>query len=82
MKQAADAVAKAGVPVLIVTGGWNPLYDAGADVLARMTHGRHVIVPSANHFVQSTNADGFNKVAVDFMREADAKGRTPGQADR
>ncbi len=73
MKQAAEAVAKAGIPTLIITGGWNPLYDAGADILAKLTHGRHVIVKSPTHFVQLANADDFNKVVVDFMREADGR---------
>ena len=76
MKHAAETVAKAGVPVLIITGGWNPLYEAGADILAKMTHGRHLVVDSPNHFVQRSNPEAFNKAIVDFMREADAI-RTP-----
>ena len=77
MKQAAETVAKAGIPTLIITGGWNPLYDAGADILAKLTHGRHVIVKSPTHFVQLANADDFNKVVVDFMREADSRTQQP-----
>jgi hypothetical protein len=57
--------------VLIVTGGWNPSFDATADVLARLLNGRHVIVRSPNHFVQYSNAAEFNTVASDFMRAAD-----------
>ena len=82
MKQAAETVAKAGVPVLIITGGWNPLYDAGADILAKLTHGRHVVVSSSNHFVQRSSAEAFNKVAADFMRAADASRIERGPANK
>ena len=67
-----DVVA-AGIPVLIVTGGWNPSFDAAGDVLARLLHGRHIIVRSPSHFVQLANAPDFNKEVGEFMREADSK---------
>ena len=41
------------------------------DLIAKLTHGRHVIVRSPSHFVQAANPTEFNTVALDFMREAD-----------
>ncbi len=70
-RAAAAAVAQAGIPVLVVTGGWSPARDKEGDIIAGLTHGSHVIVPSPSHFVQAANPTQFNKVAVDFMREAD-----------
>lgn len=71
LRQAIETVARAEVPVLIVTGGWNQGFDAAADVLARLLHGRHVIVRSPNHFVQLANSAEFNQEVGAFMREAD-----------
>ena len=71
LKQAAETLAKASVPVLVVTGGWSPFFDAVGDVAARLTGGRHIIVHSPNHFVQLSSADEFNTVVDAFMREAD-----------
>lgn len=72
LQQAAEEVVRAGIPVLIVTGGYNPGVDAAGEVYARILHGRHVIVKSPNHFVQQSNAPEFNRVAGDFMKQADA----------
>ncbi len=73
LRQAAGAVAKAGVPVLVVSGGWNPSIEVVAGVAARATGGRHATVPSPNHFPQLENADEFNRVVDAFM-----KGTVPG----
>ena len=72
-QEAIQKVADAGVPVLIVTGGYSPAFDAAADVLARLTHGKHIVVRSPTHFVQFMNPDDFNKQLVAFMRAADAQ---------
>ena len=70
-RAAAAVVAQAGIPVLVVTGGWSPPRDMEGDIIAKLTHGRHVVIRSPSHFVQAANPTDFNKVAVDFMREAD-----------
>ena len=69
--QAAETVAKARIPVLVVSGGWNPSFEAVSGVVARATGGRHVVVPSPNHFPQLENPDQFNAVVDAFMREAE-----------
>lgn len=70
LRQAAKTIRLAGVPALVVSGGWNPTFDAVCQVVARVVHGRHVVVPATNHFPQLENADEFNRVIVAFMREA------------
>jgi pimeloyl-ACP methyl ester carboxylesterase len=74
--RAIEIVRRAAIPTLIVTGGWSQSFDVGGRVLAELLHGRPVIVPSPNHFVQLANAEAFNKVVTAFMREADQR-RTP-----
>ena len=70
-RQAIEAVAQAGVPVLLVTGGWSPAFDAAAEALARLLKGRHVVTPSSSHFVQMEAAESFNPAVEAFMREAE-----------
>ena len=74
--QAAEAVARAGVPVLVISGGWSPAYVAAGELTAKLTNGRHMIVSSPSHFVQMANAPAFNDAVDQFMREAEAKKRT------
>jgi len=64
-------LSKAGIPVLIVTGGWSPTFDAVGEVSAEITHGRHVIVRSPNHFVQLMDYEAFNEIAADFIQMAE-----------
>ncbi len=76
-KAAAEVVAKAGIPVLVISGGWSLAYVAVGDLVAKLTHGRHVIVKSSSHFVQLANDEAFNQVVDEFMREAEQAPRTP-----
>lgn len=75
--QVAAAVAKAGIPVLVVSGGWSPAYVAVGELTAKLLHGRHVIVQSPSHFVQLAKAPAFNDTVDAFMREAESKPRVP-----
>ena len=40
-----------------------------AGLAAKVPGARHVSVPGAAHIANIQNADGFNKVLVDFLRE-------------
>ena len=73
LREAARAVADARIPALIVTGGWSPTFDAVGQLCAELTHGRHVIVQSPNHFVQLNSQKEFNQAALEFMRQADRR---------
>lgn len=56
----------AGIPTLVVTGGWNDEYEAIASALTR--HGaRHRVLPGAGHRVQDTPR--FQRVVDEFERE-------------
>lgn len=70
MRAAADAVGRAKLPVLVVSGGWSPVFDRLGPVVARFTGGRFVCVPAANHMVQQSGAEAFNPVLSEFLRSA------------
>lgn len=74
--KAAQAVAQAGIPVLVISGGWSPAYVAVGELTAKLTGGRHVIVQSPSHFVQLANPSAFNDAVDLFMRDAEAGRRT------
>ncbi len=75
LRRAAAVVAQARFPVLVVSGGWSPFFDAVGDVAAELTGGRHVKVEAPNHFVQLSSPERFNTLVDTFMREAE-QGRT------
>jgi hypothetical protein len=66
-----NIVKAACIPLLVVTGGWSPSFDAVGETAARIGNGRHVIVRSPHHFPQLVS-DEFNRLLVDFMRVADS----------
>ncbi|EJE52867.1 putative hydrolase or acyltransferase of alpha/beta superfamily [Acidovorax sp. CF316] len=66
------AVRQAGVPVLVVSGGWSPAFDAISDRVAEVAGGRRLVIASPHHFPQQVSQE-FNQVLDSFMREADAR---------
>jgi pimeloyl-ACP methyl ester carboxylesterase len=66
---AADAIARvraAGIPALIVTGGWSPGFKAIGDALAQQLGGEHLIIDAGHHFPHMVaDADG-NPVGAEF----------------
>lgn len=66
----------AGIPLLIVTGGWSPGFTAVGDMTAAIANGRHVVVSSPHHFPQ-WNGAAFNPVLAAFLRDAEAKASPP-----
>jgi pimeloyl-ACP methyl ester carboxylesterase len=55
-------------PVLVVTGGHEPAFEAVGDVLERELRAERVVLPGAGHAAQ--NADGFNEALVAFVERA------------
>ena len=45
--------------------------EAGATI-ARMLKGRHVVVPSPNHFIPVSNPEGFNEAVAAFLKSVEA----------
>lgn len=68
--EAAEVIKHARIPVLTISGGWSPTFDAVSALAARSTGGSHEIVSAPNHFPQSANPDTFNELVNRFMRAA------------
>ena len=75
MRAAADAVAAARIPTLVICGGWSDFFDRIGPVVARFTGGEYEVVPAANHMVQDDAAERFNARLDGFMREASDRPR-------
>jgi pimeloyl-ACP methyl ester carboxylesterase len=61
-----DAVANAGIPIMVVSGGHHDGLEALCDALAERLGARREIVPGAGHAVP--RAPGFNDLLEDFLR--------------
>jgi pimeloyl-ACP methyl ester carboxylesterase len=69
------AVAAAGIPVLVVTGGWSPGFEAIGDALATELAARRVVIDAGHHLphLAQRSADGppgaeFNAALLAFLR--------------
>jgi pimeloyl-ACP methyl ester carboxylesterase len=70
-----DAVKAAGVPLLVVSGGWSPGIEGTADAVAARGAGRRLLIRADHHFPQLVS-NAFNEELAAFMRQADhAAGR-------
>ncbi len=59
---------QAGIPLLVVTGGWSAGVDVTADVVAKLGKGKRVTISSPHHFPQLIS-DAFNDLLGQFIRE-------------
>jgi pimeloyl-ACP methyl ester carboxylesterase len=57
-------------PVLVVTGGHEPAFEAVGDILERDLEAERVVLPGAGHAVQ--NAAGFNVTLTEFLHRAES----------
>jgi len=62
-------LSQAGIPLLVVTGGWSAGVDVTADVVARLGKGKRATISSPHHFPHVVSG-AFNDLLVQFMREA------------
>lgn len=67
-----QAVKAAGIPLLVVTGGWSPAFEATSDRVASVGGGRRVVIPSPHHFPQQISEE-FNDTLAAFMREREER---------
>src|SRR5690606_29344551 len=65
-------VRAAGIPLLIISGDWNPAFIATGEKAAALGGGSHVVVPSEHHFPQ-WQGGSFNALLLDHWRKAEAK---------
>jgi pimeloyl-ACP methyl ester carboxylesterase len=66
--QAAAAVKDAGIPVLVISGGWSRVFDGLSKVTAQLTGGAHKVVRSEDHFPQLSSPGAFNNAVSAFWR--------------
>ena len=71
MLAAAHAMRDAGIPVLVISGGYSPGQETTAAAVAKATSGRHTVVSCGSHFVQQANPGEFNRIVHEFMWQAD-----------
>lgn len=62
-------IKQAGIPLLVVTGGWSRAFEASSDVVAAIGGGRRAVVKSPHHFPQMVS-DEFNQILAAFMQES------------
>lgn len=72
LAQQLETVRQAGIPLLVISGGWSPAFDAVCDTVAELGGGRRLDIASPHHFPQLVS-DEFNQKLVQFMEEADAR---------
>ena len=65
-------IRRAAIPLLVVTGGWSPAFEASGDVVAGAGGGRRAVIESPHHFPHLVS-DEFNRTLAAFMAEGDAK---------
>ena len=58
----------AGIPLLVVTGGWSPAFEGVGDAVAAAGAGRRLVIRSPHHFPQLVS-DEFNQALAEFMKE-------------
>ena len=59
------------IPLLVVTGGWSPAFEATADQVAALGGGQRHVISTPHHFPQLVS-DKFNDLLASFMAESDA----------
>ena len=71
-----QAISREGIPLLVVSGGWNPAFEATADTVASLGSGRRWVINSPHHFPHLVS-DEFNQLLASFMQESGAKRPLP-----
>lgn len=66
-----EVLKQAGIPLLVITGGWNPAFEASSDAVAAAAEGRRAVIQAGHHFPQIVS-DELNQVFAAFMQEREA----------
>lgn len=77
IREYAEIVVRSGMPVQVVSGGWNPAFEATGDVAAKLTKGRRLVIGSSHHFPNLEHPEEFNDALSSFMTEADRALKRP-----
>ncbi|WP_375383562.1 hypothetical protein [uncultured Sphingomonas sp.] len=70
MLSAAQAVRAAGIPTLIITGGYGDGRRGTGEAVAKEAERRHPMMSRAGHIIQPATPDEFDRIVDTFMREA------------
>lgn len=71
IRESLETMKREGVPLMVVTGGWSPAFDAVAEVASEVGGGQAVTIASEHHFPMLY--DEFNDRLVEFMTGADQR---------
>jgi pimeloyl-ACP methyl ester carboxylesterase len=63
---------RAEIPLLVVTGGWSPAFEATGDMVAAAGGGHRVVIKSGHHFPHLMS-DEFNQILTVFLEKSDAR---------
>ena len=77
-----EIIKRSDIPFLVVSGGWNPAFEALSDTAARLGGGQRLVIRSEHHFPQNVS-DEFNQViarTVDAVEATRAAARAPAQS--
>lgn len=72
LQEQLDAIKHRNIPLLVVSGGWSPGFEATCDRVAAAGSGQRVVVQSGHHFPQLIVPE-FNDVLEGFLKESEAK---------
>lgn len=67
LTQQLEVIREHKIPLLIVTGGWNPAFTAVGEIVAARGAGAHRIIPCAHHFPQLVS-DEFNELLAKIAK--------------
>lgn len=72
LAQQLETIRQAGIPLMVVSGGWSAAFEAVSDTVAEAGGGRRLVIQSPHHFPQQVS-DEFNLKLAQFMLESDAR---------
>ena len=67
LRQQLGVIEQRKMPFMVVTGGWNPAFEAVGARVAELGGGEQFVVASPHHFPQSISNE-FNDLLDTFMR--------------
>lgn len=70
LERALTKVQKAGIPLLVISGGWSDAFDVSSSRTAALGGGRHSVLKSPHHFPQIASG-AFNDVLAEFMKSSE-----------
>jgi hypothetical protein len=71
-----NIIREANIPLLVVSGGWSPAFEAMSALVSTTGGGSHQLIPSGHHFPQLM-AEPFNALLGAFLLRSEAKKTTP-----